>query len=459
LAESVERMTRDGAAPEAIAVFQHFYALLESGASGVIAERDLEPLDDVPTLADLDADDDAVRAALAETVVIKLNGGLATSMGLDRAKSLLTVKDGLSFLDIIARQVLTARQALGVVLPLVLMNSFRTRDDSLAALAAHDGLAVDGLPLDVVQHREPKLLAGDLTPIDWPGDPELAWCPPGHADLYPTLRATGLLDQLLARGMRYAFCSNADNLGATVDGRIAAWMAAEDIPFVMEAATRTAADRKGGHLGRRRADGRLILREVAQTADADLDAFQDIDRHRFFNTNNVWLDLRALRAVLEQTTGVLDLPLIRNLKTVDPQDPTSPEVVQIESAMGAAIQVFEGSRAVLVGRDRFVPVKTTSDLLVLRADGYALDAAGHLVNAEARAGRPDTIVELDDAHYKMLRDFEERFPAGPPSLVDCRRLTVRGDVTFGAGVVARGDVVVDGAVSGPTIADGSVLSG
>jgi UTP--glucose-1-phosphate uridylyltransferase len=339
------------------------------------------------------------------------------------------------------------------------MNSFRTRDDSLAALAAHDGLAVDGLPLDIVQHREPKLRAADLAPVDWPADPELAWCPPGHADLYPTLRATGLLDQLLARGMRDAFCSNADNLGATVDGRIAAWMAAEDIPFVMEAATRTAADRKGGHLGRRRADGRLILREVAQTAAADLDAFQDIDRHRFFNTNNVWLDLRALRDVLEQTDGVLDLPLIRNLKTVDPQDRTSPEVVQIESAMGAAIQVFDGSRALLVGRDRFVPVKTTSDLLVLRADGYELDAAGHLVPAKARAGRPDTIVELDDAHYKMMRDFEERFPAGPPSLVDCRRLTVRGDVTFGAGVVTRGDVVVDAALSGPTIADGAVLSG
>ncbi len=456
---ALERMTADGAAPEAIAVFERFYRMLESGETGVIAEDELEPLGDVPTLADLDVDAAAVRDALGATVVVKLNGGLATSMGLDRAKSLLPVKDGQSFLDIIARQLLTARAEHGVTLPLVLMNSFRTRDDSLAALAAHAGLAVDGLPLDIVQHREPKLRADDLAPVDWPQDPELTWCPPGHADLYPTLRATGLLDQLLDRGLRWAFCSNADNLGATVDGRIAAWMAAEEIPFVMEAAARTAADRKGGHLARRRRDDRLVLREVAQTADADLDAFQDVDRHRFFNTNNVWIDLVALRDALDRTDGVLDLPVIRNAKTVDPQDACSPAVVQIESAMGAAIQVFDGSRAVLVGRDRFVPVKTTGDLLVLRSDGYVLDALGHLVAAPGREGRPDAVVDLDGAHYKMLGDFERRFPDGPPSLIDCRRFTVRGDVTFGRDVVARGDVVVDAAATGPTVPDGTVLDG
>lgn len=440
-------------------MFQHFYRLLESGASGMIAEADIEPVETPPALADLAVDDVAVGAALAETVVIKLNGGLATSMGLDRAKALLPVKDGLSFLDVIARQILTARAAHGVTLPLILMNSFRTRDDSLAALGAYPALAVDGLALDVVQHREPKLLADDLAPVDWPSDPELAWCPPGHADLYPTLRASGLLHRLLERGLRWAFCSNADNLGATVDGRIAAWMAAEQVPFVMEAAARTAADRKGGHLARRRADGRLVLRETAQTADADLDALQDVDRHRYFNTNNVWIDLRALADVLDRTDGVLDLPLIRNVKTVDPQDPSSPKVIQIESAMGAAIQVFDGARAVLVERDRFVPVKTTNDLLVLRSDQYALDPAGHLVAAPGRAGRPDTVVDLD-GHYKLLRDFEQRFAQGPPSLVDCRRFTVRGDVTFGAGVVARGDdVVVDASIVGPAVADGTVLTG
>src|SRR3954464_6352360 len=134
-------MNSDGAAPEAIAVFDRFYRLLESGDTGVIGEDDIEAVQDITLLDDLPVDAAATREALAQTVVIKLNGGLATSMGLDRAKSLLAVKDGLSFLDIIARQLLTARARHGVALPLVLMNSFRTRDDSLAALAAHPGLA------------------------------------------------------------------------------------------------------------------------------------------------------------------------------------------------------------------------------------------------------------------------------------------------------------------------------
>ena len=266
-----------------------------------------------------------------------------------------------------------------------------------------------------------------------------------------------MLDALLDQGYRFAFCSNADNLGATADARIAGWMATESVPFVMEAAARTAADRKGGHLARRSADGRLILREIAQTADGDLDAFQDVDRHRYFNTNNVWLDLRALRDVLDASDGVLDLPLIRNNKTVDPQDPSSPAVIQIESAMGAAIQVFEGSRAVLIDRERFVPVKTTNDLLVLRSDAYTLGERGELATAARRAGAPDPVVDLDPHHYKMMRDFERHFPDGPPSLVDCRRLVVRGDVTFGHGVVARGDATIDASDVGNHLPAGTVV--
>jgi len=68
---------------------------------------------------------------------------------------------------------------------------------------------------------------------------------------------------------------------------------------------RTAADRKGGHLARRTADGRLLLREVAQCPDADLESFQDISRHKYFNTNSLWLRLDALKAQLAADAGVL----------------------------------------------------------------------------------------------------------------------------------------------------------
>ena len=164
-----------------------------------------------------------------------------------------------------------------------------------------------------------------------------------------------------------------------LDPRILAWIASEEAPFVMEVADRTPADRKGGHIARRRSDGGLLLREIAQTPDADLDAFQDTARHRYFNTNTIWFDLQAVAAELERRGGVLGLPLIRNSKTLDPSDKSSPEVFQIETAMGAALGVMEGARALRVPRDRFTPVKTTNDLLALRSDAYEVDEDGRVV--------------------------------------------------------------------------------
>ena len=229
----------------------------------------------------------------------------------------------------------------------------------------------------------------------------------------------------------------------------------------MEVAERTEADRKGGHLARRRGGG-LVLREIAQTPDADTDAFQDITRHRFFNTNTLWVDLRALAGLLASRDGVLGLPMIVNRKTVDPADSSSPAVVQLETAMGAAIDVFDGARALRVPRRRFAPVKTTDDLLVLRSDAYVLTDDAEVVLAPQRtaegAGRP--VAVLDPAYFKLLEDFERRFPYGPPSLVAAERLEVRGDVVFGRDVVVRGRATVAHDGPGPRrIEDGAVLDG
>ena len=161
--------------------------------------------------------------------MLKLNGGLGTSMGMTKAKSLLEVKDGLTFLDIIARQILEARSRLGARLPLVLMNSFATRDDSLAALQRWPDLASD-VPPDFVQSKEPKIRADDGQPVEWPDNPSLEWAPPGHGDVYPSLVGSGMLDALLEHGYRYLFLSNSDNLGAVLDPRILAWIAREEIP-------------------------------------------------------------------------------------------------------------------------------------------------------------------------------------------------------------------------------------
>jgi UTP--glucose-1-phosphate uridylyltransferase len=449
-----EKMVAAGVAPVAISVFEHYYRQLEAGATGLIREDAIAPLLDPPRLDAVEVSEEQARDALGRTVMIKLNGGLGTSMGMHRAKSLLPVREGRTFLDLIVGQVHHARARWGARLPLVFLDSFRTREDTLAALSSYADLPVAGLPLDVLQSQEPKLRADDLTPVTWPADPSLEWCPPGHGDLYPTLLTSGVLDALLDAGFRYANASNADNLGAAPDARIAGWFAASGAPYAAELCRRTAADRKGGHLAIRKADGWLILRDTAQTAPEEMDYFTDTEHHPYFHTNNLWFDLRALRDTLAERGGVLGLPLIRNEKRVDPTDKASPKVVQLESAMGAAIEVFEGATAIVVPRGRFLPVKTTNDLLLLRSDAYARHDDDTLTLAVDAA----PLVDLDPAHYAAIADFDARFPAGPPSLRAATSLTVRGDWTFGAGVAVRGAVSLPDEGAARRVADGTVLA-
>ncbi len=453
LAKAQAKMTEAGVSQEAIDVFSHYYGELEAGATGLIAESDIAPLPQPQRLADIDVSDEQAREALGRTVILKLNGGLGTSMGMEQAKSLLQVREGRSFLDLICEQVRSARTTYGARLPLIFMNSFRTSADTLAALAAHPDMATEGVPLDFVQNQEPKLRTDDLTPVEWPDDPSLEWCPPGHGDLYTALLSSGILRSLVDQGFRYATVSNSDNLGAVPDARIAGWFAQSKAPYAVEVCRRTAADRKGGHLAVRRSDGRIILRESAQTASTDMDSFTDESRHAFFNTNSLWFDLEQVLDVLTERGGVLGLPLIRNVKTVDPTDPASPEVFQIETAMGAAVEIFEGALALEVGRDRFLPVKTTNDLLLLRSDVYDVSESG----AVQRVADAAPLIELDSRYYKRIADFEARFSAGAPSLRSCTGLTVAGDWTFGADVACEGNVELEDAGEPRTVAAGSVL--
>src|SRR6478736_2601636 len=447
-----EKMQAAGVDPVAIDVFAHYYRQIERGETGMIAENTIDPLD-MTSIADVEIDDATAAAAIGNTVVIKLNGGLGTSMGMARAKSLLCVRRGLSFLDVIARQVLHLRREYGATLPLIFMNSFRTSADTRAALARYSDLEVEGLPLEFLQNKEPKIGAKDLLPVGWPRDPALEWCPPGHGDLYTALMGTGLLDKLIDAGYTQAFVSNSDNLGAVPDARVAGWFARSGAPFAIEATRRTPSDKKGGHFARRKSDGRIVLRETAQTLPEDLEALADLERHRFCSTNNLWFDLVAMQNELDRRGGILGLPMIRNVKNLDPSDKSTPEVIQIETAMGAAIEVFQGSQLIEVGRDRFVPVKTTNDLLVLRSDVY--DMGQDFVLDQVADDLP--FVDLDSHFYKLVGDFDKRFPEGAPSMKKAQSLRVAGDWTFGHGVKVIGDVDLDAASAQRVPAD-TVLS-
>ena len=442
------KMAAAGEPDVAIRNFRHYYELLRAGQQGKVGEDEIEPVTEVIDVSTLARYRPAGEAALAKAVVLKLNGGLGTSMGMTKAKSLLIAKDGLSFLDIIVRQTLHLRRTFGVRLPLVLMNSFRTREDCRRVLAQYPDLATD-VPVDFIQHKVPRILKSDLTPVAWPQDPEHEWCPPGHGDIYPALETSKLLDTLLARGFEYVFVSNSDNLGAVLDVDILGFIASEQVPFLMEVIDRSQADRKGGHIARRR-DGRLLLRESAQCPEDAIDAFQDIERHRYFNANNLWVSLRALKDLLARTDSVLGLPMIANEKPVDPNDPSSPTVIQLETAMGAALAVFDGARAVRVSRARFIPVKTTGDLVVLWSDVYELTGDYRMIPSPKRSDAAP-LVDLDAQYYRRVQDLEVRFPHGAPSLVAAKRLKVRGDVRFGRDVVVEGDAVLEHAGPSPLV--------
>src|SRR5579859_2261038 len=436
--EFERKMRGAGLSSAAIRAFEHGYQTLVAGQDATIPESSIVPVRELPRLEDISTEQYDSRALISQSAVIKLNGGLGTSMGLERAKSLLIAKNGLTFLDLIARQVLHLKKHHASHLRFLLMNSFNTSHDTLEFLARYPDLG-DPRTLELMQNQVPKVDPQTLRPVSWPSNPQLEWCPPGHGDIYPSSLGSGMLQRLLAEGVKFLFVSNSDNLGASLDLHLLRYFAQSGKGFLMEVAQRTSSDRKGGHVAQR--GTRLLLRESAQCAAADLDAFQDTTRHRYFNTNNLWIRLDSLAELLQQNQGFVPLPLIKNAKTVDPRDKTSKPVFQLETAMGAAIECFDHAGAIVVPRTRFAPVKTTSDLLALRSDAFELTAEWH-VSPAGRGRNPGPIVDLDPNYYRLVDQLDASLSAGVPSLRDCCELVVRGPVQFNDQNVIRGKVTV-----------------
>jgi len=433
-----EKMKAEGLNEAAIGAFKNSYEALVSGASGMIPESEISPASGVPKLEEVASGTDA--ALLGKTVVLKLNGGLGTSMGLDYAKSLLLVKGADTFLDLTAKQIAGMRATLGTKVRFMLMNSFATSKDTMAFFAAKYPMFAADKNLEFIQNKVPKIEIETLKPAAWPTKPSVEWCPPGHGDLYAALLGSGKLDALLAEGVKYMFVSNSDNLGATLDTELLKYFADSKAPFMMECCERTANDKKGGHLAVRKADSQLILREAAQCPDEDEDKFQDITTHKYFNTNNLWIDLEALRGLLDASGGVVPLPMIKNKKTVDPKDDSSTKVFQLETAMGAAIECFKGATAIVVPRTRFAPVKKCNDLLLLRSDAYVVvDAIPVLAPGLATAPQ----VSLDSKKYKLVQQLEALLVGGSaPSLKACSKLKVSGAVRLSSKNVFKGEVSI-----------------
>jgi len=432
----IAKMEAEDLPPLVVDTFSYYYDLVLSGETGLVFDRSIRSVSpaEIKSYRELYSYGRIGIDAFPRTVRIILNGGLGTSMGLTGAKSLVEIKEGMSFLDIIMRQAENSEVALAF------MNSFNTQDDTVAALAK---LNPSDFPINFLQHKFPKILQEDYSPASWPENPMLEWNPPGHGDVYTALLTSGMLKSLLDRGIRYAFISNSDNLGARLDESLLGYFVHHRFPFMMEVAEKTPADIKGGHLARHE-NGRLILREAAQCPETELNSFQDIERYRFFNTNNIWINLEALKQVFDQQK-MLRLPMILNPKTLDPRNSDSPPVYQIESAMGAAIFLFEDATAVNVPRTRFYPVKTCNDLLAVRSDCfvYNVDESLRINPLRYKRNQPDAAkIDLDPLYYGKIDDLDQRFAEGIPSLVECDSLVIEGDVLFEKDVKIKGSVAI-----------------
>jgi len=263
--------------------------------------------------------------------------------------------------------------------------------------------------------------------------------------LYAALVGSGSLDRLLQAGYKYMFVSNSDNLGASLDLSILTYFAGKDASFMMECCERTENDKKGGHLALRKSDNRLVLRESAMCRDEDEGMFQDITKHRFFNTNNLWIRLDKLKEIVVKHGGFIPLPMIKNNKTVDPKDDSSTKVLQLETAMGAAIECFDGATAIVVPRTRFAPVKKCNDLLLLRSDAYVMENHRPLLNPACNGVAP--VIDLDSKLYKLVGALEEATTGGIPSLVNCKRLKVKGLVRMSSKTKFVGEVEIVNASS------------
>ncbi|KAH8920179.1 putative UTP-glucose-1-phosphate uridylyltransferase [Atractiella rhizophila] len=388
----------------------------------------------------------ANHSILDKLAVLKLNGGLGTTMGCVGPKSVIEVRDGMSFLDLAVRQLEHLNETHGVNVPLILMNSFNTDDDTARVIQKYANHNIEILTFN--QSRFPRVSKESLTPLPRAPDSDKSqWYPPGHGDFYDAINNSGLLDRLIAAGKEYIFVSNADNLGAVVDLNILEHMIQTQSEFIMEVTDKTKADVKGGTLIDY--EGSIRLLEIAQVPKDHVEDFKSVRKFKIFNTNNLWMSLSGIKRVVD--ADIMDLEIIVNHKVAD----SGEAVIQLETACGAAIKHFKNAHGINVPRSRFLPVKSCSDLLLITSDLYTLEHGTLTMNKE-RMFETTPVIKLGD-HFKKVSQFQKRFKS-IPSMLELDHLTVAGDVYFGKGTVLRGTVIVvanDGAKI--ELPDGTVL--
>uniref|UniRef100_A0A0E0CDX8 UTP--glucose-1-phosphate uridylyltransferase n=1 Tax=Oryza meridionalis TaxID=40149 RepID=A0A0E0CDX8_9ORYZ len=340
------------------------------------------------------------KKLLNKLAVLKLNGGLGTTMGCTGPKSVIEVRNGFTFLDLIVIQI--------EIVEKYTKSNIEVHTFNQACL------------LNFLS-QYPRVVADEFLP--WPSKGKTCkdgWYPPGHGDIFPSLMNSGKLDLLLSQGKEYVFIANSDNLGAIVDMSI----------LIYIVTPKTLADVKGGTLISY--EDKVQLLEIAQVPDAHVNEFKSIEKFKIFNTNNLWVNLKAIKRLVE--ADALKMEIIPNPKEVD-----GVKVLQLETAAGAAIRFFDHAIGINVPRSRFLPVKATSDLQLVQSDLYTL-VDGFVTRNPARTNPSNPSIELGP-EFKKVGCFLGRFKS-IPSIVELDTLKVSGDVWFGSSITLKGKVTI-----------------
>ncbi|CDY21212.1 BnaA01g34430D [Brassica napus] len=363
-------------------------------------------------MASVSEDVSETKNLLDKLVVLKLNGGLGTTMGCTGPKSVIEVRDGLTFLDLIVIQIENLNNKYGCKVPLVLMNSFNTHDDTQKIVEKYTNSNVDIHTFN--QSKYPRVVADEFVP--WPSKGKTdkdGWYPPGHGDVFPSLMNSGKLDAFLSQGKEYVFVANSDNLGAIVDLTILKHLIQNKNEYCMEA---------------KFSFWRLLRFLMNMSMNSN-----QLRSSRYSTQKTYGLTfLKAIKKLVE--ADALKMEIIPNPKEVD-----GVKVLQLETAAGAAIRFFDNAIGVNVPRSRFLPVKATSDLLLVQSDLYTL-VDGFVTRNSARTNPSNPSIELGP-EFKKVSNFLSRFKS-IPSIVELDSLKVSGDVSFGSSVVVKGKVTV-----------------
>lgn len=393
---------------------------------------------------------------LEKLVVLKLNGGVGTSMGCSYPKSCIEVKDNLTFLHMTLKQIDFINKRYGTHVPLVLMNSERTDEMTREVIErAKKDLKVD---VDVYFFNQPVFPRADeetLLPTTAVSvDNQEFWYPPGHASVLTSFKESGLAEKFSRIGKEWVFISNADNLGATPDGDIlgniitfrdsnaAKGSEEQKYSFFMETTPKTLLDVKGGTPILYK--GSTFLLEASQIPKGRENDVYDIKRFTLFNTANIWINLQDWIA-----GESFDLPIIFNPKTIQ-GDKGPARVVQLEMGVGAALSHFK-SKILSVPRRRFIPVKLTCDLLRLQSDLFTFHEDG--VVEPTTSDAPVIVLSKD---FSSVEDYKRRV-SGSVSLIRAKRVVLDGDIRLQGPVAFEGEVEIHRAgEDGPCFLTGSV---